>query len=133
MRLTGKQGENVKEVMTISPDFMSMGKNHTMCTAMVAGVTHTDATDKKSVDVILRFDEPIDVALLEVTVVKSNKPMSSNLWYYSAYDIVVVSSATSSSSSSSKSLKSNKSCKGVKSPKGSKSSKDKKSPKLRRA
>lgn len=94
LRLSGKEGEDVKEYMAMSPEYstgaLGGGKNHTMCSATVAGVTHTDASDKTSVDAILLFKEPIAQARLEVTVVQRNSnPSGSNLWYYDSYDIVV--------------------------------------------
>lgn len=90
-RLSGKQGENVRDAMTISPDFRSIGKDHTtMCSSIVSGVTHTNAIDKTTVDVLLRFNEPIPRVQLEVTVVQSNNPSGSNLWHYDSYDLVVL-------------------------------------------
>jgi hypothetical protein len=90
-RLSGKQGENVRDAMTISPDFRLIGKDHTtMCSSIVSGVTHTNAIDKTTVDVLLRFDEPIPRVQLEVTVVQSNNPSGSNLWHYDSYDLVVL-------------------------------------------
>jgi hypothetical protein len=122
IRLSGKNqdGEDAvavsKEALIVSPDFDGVGKDHTLCSSTVVGVTHVNASDKTSVDVILSFEQPIE-ALLEVTVVRNNRPMGSDLWYYDSFDIVV-----SDSSSSSKSSKSSKSCKGIKMTKVSKKS-----------
>jgi hypothetical protein len=121
-RLSGKGGDedDIKQAMIVSPDSAAIGKDHTMCTDIdaVVGVTHTNASDKTSVDVILNFVQPVE-ATLEVTVVRNNNPMGGNLWYYSAYDIVV----SDFSSPSSKSSKSSKSCRGIKMMKSSKKSK----------
>mmetsp|Transcript_15964 Transcript_15964/g.30099 ORF Transcript_15964/g.30099 Transcript_15964/m.30099 type:complete len:257 (+) Transcript_15964:320-1090(+) len=120
-RLSSKEdGEDVKRAMIVSPDFVDAGRDHTMCISTVAGVTHVNASDKSRMDVILNFDQPIEAATLEVTVVRNNQPMASNLWYYDSYDIIITSP------SSSKSSKSAKSCRGIKFAKGS-SKKSKKS------
>lgn len=109
-RLSSKEdGEDVKRAMIVSPDFVDAGRDHTMCISTVAGVTHVNASDKSRMDVILNFDQPIEAAMLEVTVVRNNQPMASNLWYYDSFDIDVTSPSSS---------KSAKSCRGIKFAKG---------------
>eukprot|EP00557_Chaetoceros_sp_GSL56_P005450 CAMPEP_0176490990 /NCGR_PEP_ID=MMETSP0200_2-20121128/8179_1 /TAXON_ID=947934 /ORGANISM="Chaetoceros sp., Strain GSL56" /LENGTH=295 /DNA_ID=CAMNT_0017888361 /DNA_START=162 /DNA_END=1049 /DNA_ORIENTATION=+ len=91
-RLRGRQGEDVKDAMSISPEFLSSSQVSSICSSIagVSGITHTNANDKTNVDVILSFDQPISQAQLEVTVVQRNNPSGSNLWHYDSYDLVVL-------------------------------------------
>jgi len=84
-RLSGKNGEVVKTSMTIADSSAIFGKPLNICADNVAGITHDNNSDKTTIDVIIQYDEPIEL-LLEVTVVKANNPKGSNLWYHSSYD-----------------------------------------------
>lgn len=90
-RLSGADGEDASGslVMLEGDGDVQLLKG---CPNDVAGYCHTYHDSKKSVSVMLSHPCEAPNLTLEVTVVAGNKGLDSDGWYYSPYDITIVSS-----------------------------------------
>jgi len=86
-RLSAPNGDDVSSSMKLTDAAAEFGKSSdSSCGAGNVGFTHKSASDKTTIDVIIRHDTPVDL-LLEITVVKKNSPTEVNAWYYEAFNL----------------------------------------------
>jgi len=92
-RLSGADGADATGLMTItdasSPDSLNMNG----CGSGSSGISHNNKSDKSTVDIIIRSDQPIDL-VLEVTVVEKNNSNEKNHWHYEKFDLKLEAQAT---------------------------------------
>lgn len=94
-RLSGANGVDATGVMKITDASEPDSTDMTGCGSGSSGISHNKSSDKSTIDVVIRSDQPIDL-VLEVTVVVKNGFGESNMWHYEKFDLKLEAPATAS-------------------------------------